>query len=88
MFNGKEKALTPWPLGHGEDDGLIDAQRRGQRQAWDRLIGRVYEVNPLVCTNCGGEIRIISVILEEEKEAVQFSIGCTRGPEVAFRFPG
>ncbi len=25
---------------------------------------RVYEVDPLVCTRCGGEMRVISVILD------------------------
>ncbi len=61
---GKEKALTPGRLGHGEDDGLSDAQRRAQRRAWARLIRRIYEVDPLVCTSCGGEMRIVSVILK------------------------
>ena len=27
---------------------------------------RIYEVDPLVCSKCGGEMRIISVILEHK----------------------
>jgi hypothetical protein len=27
-------------------------------------VRKVYEVNPLVCPKCGGEMRIISVILD------------------------
>ncbi len=61
---GKEHPLTPGrPRGH-EGDGLTDAERRARRRKWARLIRRVYEVDPLVCPSCGGEMRIISVILE------------------------
>ena len=49
-----------------EDDGLTDAQRRARRREWARLIRRVYEVDPLVCPKCGGEMKIISVILEHK----------------------
>ena len=62
--NGKEKALTPGVRRVEEGDGLTDSQRRARRRAWARLIRRIYEVDPLVCTNCGGEMRIVSVILE------------------------
>ena len=47
-----------------EADGLAPAQRRAQRRAWAQLIRRVFEVDPLVCRECGGEMRIISVILD------------------------
>ncbi len=49
---------------HAEPDGLTPAQRQAQRRAWARLVRRVYELNPLVCEKCGGEMRIISVILD------------------------
>ncbi len=49
-----------------EDDGLTGAQRRARRREWARLIRKVYEVDPLVCSKCGGEMRIISVILEHK----------------------
>ena len=62
--NGKEKALAPGVRRVEEDDGLTDSQRRARRRAWARLIRRIFEVDPLVCTNCGGEMRIVSVILE------------------------
>ena len=61
---GKEEPLTPGHSRHREDDGLTDGGRRARRRAWARLIRRVYEVDPLVCSNCGGEMRIVSVILE------------------------
>ncbi len=49
-----------------EHDGLTDAQRRARRREWARLIRRIYEVDPLVSSKCGGEMRIISVILEHK----------------------
>ena len=35
-------------------------------ELWARLIRRIFEVDPMVCNNCGGEMRIISVILEHK----------------------
>ena len=61
---GKEEPLTPGHSEVREDDGLTDAERRSRRRAWARLIRRVYEIDPMVCANCGGEMRIVSVILE------------------------
>ena len=63
---GKEEPLTPAHPREREDDGLSDAERRARRRAWAHLIRRVFEVDPLVCANCGGSMRIISVILEHE----------------------
>jgi len=64
--NGKGEPLTMGPTKKQENDGLTDAERRARRRAWARLIRRVYEVDPLVCTSCGGEMRIVSVILEHK----------------------
>jgi hypothetical protein len=61
---GKDQQISePRPL---PNDGLSDAQRRARRKAWARLIKRVFEIDPLVCLNCGGEMRIVSVILEHK----------------------
>ena len=63
---GKEEPLSPAHPREREDDGLSDAQRRARRRAWANLIRRVFEIDPLVCNNCGGSMRIISVILEHK----------------------
>jgi hypothetical protein len=63
---GKDAPLKPEPTRDPEDDGLTDGQRRARRREWARLIRRVYEVDPSVCEKCGGEIKIISVILEHK----------------------
>jgi len=37
-----------------EDDSPGDLNR-----SWTRLIQKIYEVDPLICPKCGGEMRII-----------------------------
>jgi hypothetical protein len=34
------------------------------RRRWAELIRRVYEVDPLVCPRCGGEMRVIGFITQ------------------------
>ena len=36
------------------------------RRRWAELIKRVHEVDPLVCPLCGGEMRIIALIIDHE----------------------
>ena len=48
-----------------ETSGDDPATRRAQRRAWAQCIRRVYEIDPLIC-ECGGEMKIISVILEHK----------------------
>jgi hypothetical protein len=38
--------------------------RRAARYVWALLLARIYEVLPLVCPKCGGEMRIIAFITE------------------------
>ncbi|MES9858571.1 MAG: transposase [Sedimenticola sp.] len=33
---------------------------------WAMLLARIYEINPLVCPRCGGEMRIIAFVTESE----------------------
>jgi len=49
-------------FGHPEPD---TAYRRKCRMTWAALIKCVYEVDPLKCPKCGGEMRIISFIEQE-----------------------
>ena len=39
------------------------------RKNWVRLIQKIYEVDPLVCPTCKGEMRVIAVI--EDQEAIR-----------------
>jgi hypothetical protein len=36
------------------------------RRSWAQLIKRVYEVDPLLCPSCGGEMRIIAFIIDHD----------------------
>ena len=38
------------------------AHRKAARYVWALLLARIYEVLPLVCPKCGGEMRIIAFI--------------------------
>ena len=38
--------------------------RKAARLAWAMLIARIYEIFPLVCPQCGGQMRIIAFITE------------------------
>ena len=52
-----------------EDDvpALIDSDLSAKefRRNWARLIQKVYEIDPLVCPKCQGEMRVISVIEDQ-----------------------
>lgn len=68
-----------------EPDGLTPAERQARRRAWARLIRRVYEVDPLVCAKCGGEMRIVAVILDPKVirkilDHIRSKDGGSRGP--------
>jgi hypothetical protein len=54
------------PPGHGHEPALstltATSRSRSSRILWAQLLARIYEVLPLLCPACGGEMRIISFI--------------------------
>ncbi len=55
----------------GTDDqvpALVDSDisRKAFRKNWARLIQKIYNVDPLLCPNCSGTMRIISFIEDDE----------------------
>ena len=40
------------------------AHRKAARYVWALLLARIYEVLPLICPKCGGDMRIIAFINE------------------------
>ena len=40
------------------------------RSRWSALIRKVYEVDPLKCPECGGEMKIVSFIEKKEQAVV------------------
>jgi len=37
---------------------------RALRRSWAQLIKRIYEVDPLVCPSCGGEMKVVAIIVD------------------------
>lgn len=60
-------SVTPNRSSEGTEEapGEVEAiLRRAARYAWALLLARIYEVFPLVCPRCGGEMRIIAFITD------------------------
>jgi hypothetical protein len=56
---------VPTPPAHPPEPSATEpAHRRAARYAWAMLLARIYEVFPLVCPNCGAEMRIIAFITD------------------------
>ena len=49
-----------------EPERSADAFARKKRQSWARLIEKIWEVSPLTCPRCGGEMRVVSVIMDTD----------------------
>ena len=55
-----------------DQDGLIPSilephgSSKEHRKNWARLIQKIYEIDPLCCSNCSGKIRILSFIEDEQ----------------------
>jgi len=65
----RKKAATPAePSAPGEapEDATTPegADRAALKRRWAEMIRRVYEVDPLVCPRCGGEMRVIGFITQ------------------------
>ena len=60
------------------DRAALDAQRStanrpraGSPSTWAMLIKRVYEIDPLQCPKCGGEMKIISFIERRQRAVIE-----------------
>ena len=51
----KEENLPEYHIIEDESSG-------GLNRSWTRLIQKIYEVDPLLCPRCGGDMRIIAFI--------------------------
>jgi hypothetical protein len=64
----KKAAAPPEPSSQAEaPEGATTPQgadRAALRRGWAELIRRVYEVDPLVCPRCGGEMRVVGFITQ------------------------
>ena len=48
---------------------LYEVITRALRRSWAQLIKRIYEVDPLVCPSCGGEMKVIAFIIDHDVHA-------------------
>ena len=56
---------APSPPSETTDEGTDEPlHRNAARYAWALLLARIYEVLPLLCPRCGGQMRIIAFITE------------------------
>lgn len=57
-----------------ESSGAADAERRapGRSSAtWAMLIKRVYELDPLACPECGGQMTVVAFIEPPQREVIE-----------------
>ena len=61
MLAPESGASVPNALDEGAEE---PAHRKAARYVWALLLARIYEVLPLLCPKCGGDMRIIAFITE------------------------
>jgi hypothetical protein len=67
----EEAAESACPSGDGQAPSIRAKKDQGPdaralRRSWAKLIKRIYEIDPLVCPSCGGEMKVIAFIIEHE----------------------
>jgi hypothetical protein len=70
------------PLGFSPLSDSEEVDSTARKSAWARLLARVYEVDPLVCPECGSPMRVIAVIEDpdEIKHILRHLIKIGRAP--------
>ena len=60
---GWKAAQKTLPLeGEVPEEAECDISEKASRKTWARLIAKIYEIDPFVCSKCGSEMRVIAVI--------------------------
>ena len=58
--------------------GAEEASSSRSRQSWAMLIKRVYEVDPLSCPACGGQLAVVGFIEPPQRDVIEKSCAGTR----------
>jgi hypothetical protein len=68
------------PISFSEDEVEVDIL--AYKQAWARLLAKVYEINPLICPKCGADMKVIAVIEnpDEIKRILRHLVKIGRSP--------
>lgn len=51
---------------HAESESAESDFLQSRRRSWARMIRRIFEVDPLLCPDCGGEMKVIAVLTDPE----------------------
>ena len=62
--------LSRPPLRGGARDTPVPPAR-GCSQTWAMLIKRVYEIDPLACPRCGGQMKVVAFIEPPQREVIE-----------------
>jgi hypothetical protein len=72
---------------HQAEDSCANVQENEidnstQKQAWARLLAKVYEIDPMICPQCGAEMKVIAIIQDtkEIKKIISHLIKIGRAP--------
>ena len=67
-YRPKSPAMRKKAERDNEVSALIDSDvsRKAFRKNWARLIQKIYNVDPLICPRCHGQMRVISFIQQPE----------------------
>ena len=72
MRKKAQAAVSDEPSSESEDSASAAASRCSQ--SWAMLIKRVYEVDPLCCPKCGGQMKVVSFIEPPQAEVPQAEV--------------
>ena len=60
------QSSTPQMHDQQQPDSDKDEGHRQRRLSWAKMIQKVYEIDPLLCSFCGAEVKILSFIIESK----------------------
>jgi hypothetical protein len=58
------------------------ADSKNKGSVWARLISKIHEVDPLICTKCGGDMKVVAVIMDpvEVKKILRHLVKTGKSP--------
>ncbi|MCK4516176.1 MAG: hypothetical protein KAU31_13020 [Spirochaetaceae bacterium] len=95
MEHISERAPRGWEQAHGQHADSVpsgftplseleaeEVGPRARKSAWARLLARVYEVDPLICPECGADDKVTAVIQDvvEIKHILRHLLKIGRSP--------
>jgi hypothetical protein len=64
VSRGKRRKSAALLQSAAEEPEDLTPDQRERRRSWAEMIRRVYEIDPLVCPECGGEMRVVAFITD------------------------